>query len=219
MPLESDEVTVTPVADDEWATAWKKHFKPVRVGRIVVKPTWEEFAATPDDIIVEIDPGMAFGTGYHPTTQLCLLIAQEIVKGGEAVLDVGTGSGVLAIAAAKLGARSVVGLDIDTVAVEVAEENVRQAGLSDRVTIGQADSPSAFEGQADIVFANIIAKVLIDMAGALAERVRPGGTVVASGIVIERAGSVRRAFRSVGLDVVRERTDGEWVALVCKRAE
>jgi ribosomal protein L11 methyltransferase len=218
LPLESDEVTVTPVADEEWATAWKKHFKPVRVGGIIVKPTWEECDAGPNDVIVEIDPGMAFGTGYHPTTQLCLLVLQEIVKGGEVVLDVGTGSGLLAIAAARLGAQSVVGLDIDSVAVEVAEENVRHAGLTDRVTIRRADSPLAFEGQADIVLANIIAKVLIDMGAALAEKVRPGGTVVASGIVTERADQVRRAFEAVGLSVVQERTDGEWVALVCERS-
>jgi ribosomal protein L11 methyltransferase len=221
LPLESDEVTVTPVADEEWATAWKQHFKPVRVGRIVVKPTWEPAPSTSSgcpDVIVEIDPGMAFGTGYHPTTQLCLLILQDIVKGGEVVLDVGTGSGLLAIAAAGLGARSVVGLDIDSVAVEVAEENVRQAGLTDRVTIKQADSPLAFEGQADIVFANIIAKVLIDMGAALADKVRPGGKLVASGIVKERADQVKRAFGAVGLSVVQERTDGEWVALVCERS-
>lgn len=218
LPLESDEVTVTPVADEEWATAWKKHFKPVRVGGIIVKPTWEDCDAGPGDVIVEIDPGMAFGTGYHPTTQLCLLVLQEIVKGGEVVLDVGTGSGVLAIAAARLGARSVVGLDIDSVAVEVAEENVLHASLTDRIAIRQADSPLVFEGQADVVLANIIAKVLVDMAEALAEKVRPGGIVVASGIVTERADQVRRAFEAVGLHVVRERTDGEWVALLCERA-
>jgi len=224
LKLQSDDLTVRWIADEQWATAWKKHFKPVRIGRVVVKPTWEPWPRDPStssecsEIVVEIDPGMAFGTGYHPTTQLCLLAAQDIIKGGEAALDVGTGSGVLAIAAAKLGARSVVGLDIDSVAVEVAEANVRQAGLSDRIVIRQADSPSAFDGQADVVFANIIAKVLIDMAGALAEKVKIGGKVVASGIVTERASGVTEAFDSVGLRVVEERTDGDWVALVCERA-
>lgn len=223
LALESEDLTVKWIADEEWATAWKKHFKPVRIGRIVVKPTWEPPPSTSSgcssDVIVEIDPGMAFGTGYHPTTRLCLLIAQEIIRGGEIVLDVGTGSGILAIAAAKLGAQSVVGLDIDSVAVEVAEANVRQAGLSDRITIMQADSPQSFNGQADVVFANIVATVLIDMADALADKVRAGGIVVASGIVTGRANDVMRAFESVGLNIVQERTDGEWVALVCERAE
>lgn len=218
LPLESDEITITPVADEEWATAWKKHFKPVRIGQIVVKPTWEEFDAEPDDVIVDIDPGMAFGTGYHPTTKLCLLVIQDIIKGGETVLDVGTGSGVLAIAAARLGAKSVVGLDIDSVAVEVAQENVRQAGLSDQIKIYQADSPTVFDSKADIVFANIIAKVLVEMAEALASKVKVGGTVIASGIVTQRADQVRDAFKAVGLNIVKEHTDGEWVALVCERA-
>ena len=217
LALESDEVTVTPVAEEEWATAWRKHFKPVRVGRIVVKPTWEEIEARPGDVIVEIDPGIAFGTGYHPTTQLCLLALQDIIKGGEIVLDVGTGSGVLAIAAARLGADSVVGLDADSVAVEVAEENVRHAGLTEKITIRQSDSPAAFEGRADVVLANIIAKTLVDMAEALAEKVRPGGKLVASGIVTERADEVRSAFEAVGLRVDEERADGEWIALVCER--
>lgn len=218
LKLDSDDLTVRWVADEEWATAWKKHFKPVRVGRVVVKPTWEPSPSTRSgDVIVEIDPGMAFGTGYHPTTQLCLLVAQDIINGGEVVLDVGTGSGVLAIAAAKLGARLAVGLDIDSVAVEIAEDNVRRAGLSDRITIRRADSPLVFDGQADVVFANIIARVLMDMAGALAEKVKIGGKVVASGIVAGRADDVRQAFESAGLSVVDRRAKGDWIALVCER--
>lgn len=217
LPIASAELTLTFVEDEEWATAWKKHFKPVRVGRIVVKPTWEVFQPKADDIIVEIDPGMAFGTGYHPTTQLCLLILQDLIKGGEVVLDMGTGSAVLAIAAAKLGAMCVAGLDVDPVAVETAEENVKQADIQDLVTIGCADSPTAFAGQADLVVANIIARVLVDMAEELATKVRPGGKCIASGIVIERKDQVVDAFASVGLDVIEERTDGDWVALICER--
>lgn len=219
LPLESEEITIAWVQDEEWATAWKKHFKPVRVGKVVVKPTWEDFAALEGDIIVEIDPAMAFGTGYHPTTQLCLLALQDRIKGGESVLDVGTGSGILAIAAARLGARSVVGLDFDSVAVEAATANVEQAGLAGSVAIRQADSPRAFEGQADLVVANIIAKVLVDIAGELSEKVRPGGTVIGSGIVTERVDDVRKAFEAEGLRVVEERVDGDWVALIAERVE
>lgn len=217
LPLESDEVTITWVQDEEWATAWKKHFKPVRVGRIIVKPTWEDFAALPEDVIIDIDPGMAFGTGYHPTTQLCLHALQERLKGGETVLDVGTGSGVLAIAAAKLGAERVVGLDMDTVAVEVALENVEQAGLNDTVTIKRADSPLTFEGEADLVVANILAQVLIEMAGHLLQKIKPGGLLISSGIINERCEDVKTAFEALGLVTIEEKHDGDWVALISKR--
>lgn len=217
LPLVSDEITIVWVEDEEWATAWKKHFKPVRVGRIIVKPTWEEFSANPGDIIVEVDPGMAFGTGYHPTTQLCLLALQDYVKGGEIVLDMGTGSGLLAIAAKRLGAEAVTALDVDSVAVEVAEENIRQAGLESSITIGRADSPLAFEGIADLIVANIIPKVLVDMAEELAAKVRPGGICIGSGIVLERKDEVANAFAAVGLKTIEERVDGDWVALICER--
>lgn len=218
LPLESDDVTVKWVEDEEWATAWKKHFKPIKVGRIIVKPTWEPCDAGPGDITIEIDPGMAFGTGYHPTTQLCLLALQERVRGGELVLDVGTGSGILAIAASKLGAGSVVGLDVDSVAVEVAQENVNYAGLADVVSIARADSPLAFDGQADVVIANILAQVLIDMVTEIAQKVTPGGLVISSGIIAERAADVRASFEAHGLDTVEEKRDGDWVLIVSRRA-
>lgn len=219
LPLGSDEVTITWVEDEEWATAWKKHFKPVRIGRVVVKPTWEDFAALPEDVIIDIDPGMAFGTGYHPTTQLCLHALQERVKGGEVVLDVGTGSGVLAIAAVKLGAERVVGLDVDTVAVEVAQENVEQAGLGKTLRIERADSPLAFDGQADVVVANILAQVLIDMAGQLREKVRLGGILISSGIIAERAENVGAAFEAIGLHTIEVKHDGDWIALISERVQ
>lgn len=217
LPLESEDVTVKFVEDEEWATAWKKHFKPIRVGRVIVKPTWEEFDTQPGDVVIDIDPGMAFGTGYHPTTQLCLHALQERLKGGEVVLDVGTGSGVLAIAAAKLGAKRVVGLDVDTVAVEVAQENVAQAGLPETLRIERADSPLAFEGEADLVVANILAQVLIDMSGQLAQKVRPGGLLISSGIIAERSEDVKAAFEAIGLNTVEEKRDGDWVALISER--
>ncbi len=218
LALESEDIAVKWVEDQEWATAWKKHFKPIKVGRVVVKPSWEPFSAGPDEVVIDIDPGMAFGTGYHPTTQLCLQALQERIKGGENVLDMGTGSGVLAIAAARLGASSVVGLDADTVAVEVGQENVTQAGLSDIVRIGRADSPLAFAGQADLIVANILAQVLIDMAGDLAAKLKPGGLLISSGIIAERADDVGAAFEAAGMHTVETKRDGDWVALVSERA-
>lgn len=175
LSLQSDEISIDWIEDQEWETAWKKHFKPVRVGRIIVKPTWEQIDAGPDDLVVEIDPAMAFGTGYHPTTQLCLLALQDYVKPGDIVLDVGTGSGVLAIAAALLGAQRVSAIDIDTIAVDTAIENVAQNGLSDLIDVMRADTPMAYGDEANVVVANIIAKVLIDMASDLAAKVMPEG--------------------------------------------
>lgn len=219
LPLESDEVRITWVQDEEWATAWKKHFKPVHVGRIVIKPTWEDYEAKPDEIIVEIDPGMAFGTGYHQTTQLCLLALQERIEGGETVLDMGTGSGVIAIAAAQLGARRVVGLDIDSVAVEAAHANVVHAELEDTVQVHRADTPLAFDGAADLIAANILASILLDMADALKEKLRLGGILISSGIIAERADDVRDAYEAIGLRTIETKQDGDWIALISQRVE
>jgi len=216
LELRSDEIGIKWVADEDWATAWKQHFHPIRMGRIVIKPSWEDFEPDPGDIVIDIDPGMAFGTGYHPTTKLCILALQNYIKCGETVLDMGTGSAILAMAAAKLGAAKVVGLDIDSVAVEVAKQNVAHAGLGDIIEIDRADSPRAFDGQADIVVANIIAKVIIEMASDLVAKVKPDGILIASGIVRERAPDVCSALESAGFEFVEQRTEAEWVALVLR---
>lgn len=212
----SDGIVVKWVEDDDWATAWRKYFKPIRLGQIVVKPSWEDWQAQPEDVIVEIDPGMAFGTGNHPTTALCLLILQDLIKGGEIVLDVGTGSGILAIAAAKLGASVVVGIDVDPVAVEVARRNIESAGVNVEVML--SDTPLAFPDRADIVVANIVPNVIIEMAEALSEKVRPGGKLVTSGIVVERLDEVRSKLESIGLRTLEWRVDGDWVALISEKS-
>lgn len=218
LELRSKEIGIKWVQEEDWATAWKAHFHPIRMGRIVIKPSWEDFKPEPNDIIIDIDPGMAFGTGSHPTTKLCILALQDYITGGETVLDMGTGSGILAMAAAKLGAGKITGLDIDSVAVDVACENVKNAGLADVIQIGCADNPSAFEGQADIVVANIIAVVIVGMAYDLAKKIKPGGKLIASGIIDDRAPEVRAALESAGLKFVEHRTEAEWVALVMEMA-
>ena len=217
LELGSDEIGIKFVQDEEWATAWKQFFKPMSIGRIVIKPSWEDYIERVDELVVEIDPGMAFGTGNHPTTQLCVLALQDYVKGGETVLDMGTGSGILAITCVKLGAAKVVGLDIDSVAVEAAQENVKRLGIEDVIRIERADTPNAFEGSADIVVANIIANVIIAMADDLSAKVKPGGKLIASGIIQDRADDVKSRLAEAGLRLIEDRRDGEWVALILER--
>ena len=175
--------------------------------------------ARADEIVVEIDPGMAFGTGHHASTRLCLLALQDHIRGGETVLDVGTGSGILAIAAAKLGAARVVGIDIDPVAARIAAENVEMNGLSGAIRILTADSPLVFDGLADIVLANIVPNVILAMAADLCARLRPGGKLITSGIIPERADEVKAALESLGLATIEQRADEDWVALVSERVE
>lgn len=218
LSLRSEELTIKWVEDEKWATAWKKYFKPINIGKVVIKPTWEPYDAREGEIIVEIDPGMAFGTGSHPTTKLCVTLLQEYIKGGERMLDVGTGSAILAITGAKLGASEVIGVENDPVAVDAAVENVKLSGLQDKVKIVEADTPMIYEGEADIVVANIIPPVIIAMAEALCAKVKPGGKLITSGIVEERADDVRTKIESLGLKTVEQRQEGDWVAIVSERA-
>lgn len=219
LPLRANEIKVTWVDDQEWGTAWRKYFKPLRFNKVVIKPSWEEFKPEPEDIVVEIDPGMAFGTGSHATTSLCIYLLQEYIKGGEVVLDMGTGSGILAMTAAMLGAAKVTGYDNDTVAVDAAEENVRKMNLLDKVTIGLENTPMAFIGQADMVVANIIPNVIIPMAESLHAKAKTGGYVITSGIIVERAQEVMSALEKTGLETIEQRQDGEWVAIVSRRID
>ncbi|MGB9620258.1 MAG: 50S ribosomal protein L11 methyltransferase [Armatimonadota bacterium] len=219
LPLRSDEIGVRWVAEEDWTTAYRAFFKPIRVGRIVVRPSWwaEDAPAEPDDLVLEIDPGMAFGTGHHETTRLCLTALQDRIAGGESVLDVGTGSGILAIAAARLGAREVVGIEIDPVAADIAAENARRNGLADVITVLKGDSPLIFDGTADIVLANIVPDVIIGMAPDLFTKLSPGGTLITSGIVAERAQDVVSALEALRLATVEVRREGDWVAFVSEK--
>jgi ribosomal protein L11 methyltransferase len=209
-----------PIDQEDWATSWKANFRPERVGRrLMLKPTWEEFNPQTGDLVLELDPGMAFGTGTHATTRLCLetvdRLAEEGLFAGDevAVLDVGCGSGVLAIAAALYGARRVVAIDIDPVAVSVAQENAllnRVAGTVSVTATPLAEVPGRFE----LVLANILAEDLVRMAGDLTARVAPGGRLVLSGILVEKESLVREGFARTGLEWQRTETRDEWCCIV-----
>lgn len=202
------------IEGDDWRHAWKAFFKPTRVGeRLVVRPTWEPWDAAPDDVILLIDPGQAFGTGTHETTRLVLALLESLVSGGERVLDVGCGSGILAIAALKLGAASARGVDVDPIAARTSLEN---AELNE-VTFDASTTPIAeVDGAHELVLANIRSPILIPMKDALAARLAPGAKLVLSGLLVTEEDEVRAAFDEV-LGFVERRVDGEWLALVYAR--
>ncbi len=214
------ELTTRRVHEADWASAWKAHFPVLRVGRrIVVRPTWRRHRARPDDVVLALDPGMAFGTGLHPTTRLCLgALDERSTDGGVGgrVLDVGCGSGILSIAAAKLGARSVLGVDTDPIAVEATIANARRNRLARTVRARQGSIPTG-EEPFDLVLANLIASLLVTLAGGLRDELRAGGRLLASGIFVDREADVRAAFDDVGFEVIRRTVEGDWVALEAVR--
>ena len=206
------------VHEADWADAWKAYFPVMRVGRrLVIRPTWRDHHAAPDDVVLALDPGMAFGTGLHPTTRLCLAGLEPLADDGRLertrVLDVGCGSGILAIAALKLGAAD----DTDPIAIDATLDNARRNGLDGRLAARAGSLPSG-EGPFDVVLANLVAGVLIPLAPSLRDELRPEGTLLASGILVDRESEVTTAFAGAGL-VVAERTgEGDWVALELRRA-
>ena len=220
------ELQVREVHEEDWASAWKEHFPVMRLGsRIVIKPTWREYDPTPDDVVIALDPGMAFGTGLHPTTRLCLAGLErwddEGIVDGASAFDVGSGSGVLAVGAALLGADPVRAVDTDIIAVEATHENAARNGVSVHATQGSLPIDG---GPFDLAFANLVASLLVELAAPLAEAVRPGdgssgsgGRLLASGIFIDREPEVRRAFAAAGLRVVRREQETEWVVLDLER--
>ena len=215
------EVRTRLVQESDWADAWKVYFPVMRVGRrLVIRPTWRRHRAGPDDVVLALDPGMAFGTGLHPTTRLCLAAVEALadrgVLAGARVLDVGCGSGILAIAALKLGAISVLGLDTDPIAIEATKANARRNALARRLHARQGSLPSG-EPAFDIVLANLIAGVLVPLAAALRDELQPGGSLLASGIFVDREAEVASAFEAVGLEITRRSAEGDWVALEAVR--
>lgn len=229
------------LAEEDWANAWKQYYKVLRVGRrTVIVPSWLEHAPQPDDVVLQLDPGMAFGTGLHPTTQLCLILLERYAQPGLRTLDLGTGSGILAIAAAKLGAGPVLALDNDPIAVAVAAENVARNQAGAAVTAaegslgagatmghwlsgdfgeraaGSAPAPAP-DDQFDLIVANLIAKVLVILADDIAAALRPGGILISSGIIDSRESEVVEAFDRAGLRQIERHQEGEWLALVHTR--
>jgi ribosomal protein L11 methyltransferase len=218
---------VRPCKEEDWANAWKAFYAIQRIGeRTVIKPSWLEYAPREGDIVLDLDPGMAFGTGLHPTTRLCLLALEKHVpamSGPEvkSVLDLGTGSGILAISAAKIGGPSlrILALDTDVVAVEAARENVERNGLSSQIEVAQGSTQEAERAAPyDLIVANILASIIIDLSHSLGGLIAPGGTLISSGIFIDKGEAVIEALERAGLPVTERHQEGDWLCLVSERA-
>ncbi|MFS0727503.1 50S ribosomal protein L11 methyltransferase [Paenibacillus sp. 1P07SE] len=225
-------VMTTKIVDEEdWANAWKQYFKPLRVSeRLTIKPTWEAYEPAEGERIIELDPGMAFGTGTHPTTALCLRTLETVIQGGEEVIDVGTGSGILAIGACRLGASRVLALDLDPVAVSSATENTRLNGLEDVIQVklsdllgvlqaGEQQSEETLQVQVpvDVVVANILAEIIMLFLDDVYAALKPGGTYIASGIYENKEELVAQGLRDAGFEVVERFREDSWIAFVARK--
>lgn len=211
------ELRVTPVDDADWAEAWKQHYTPQRIGRIVVVPSWLDEPIGADEIALRLDPGMAFGTGLHPTTRGCLALLQRMGPMPERVLDVGSGSGILAIAALALGAGSVACLDTDPIAVDATLANAAVNGFASRIAATRGTLPAVADEQVPLVLANLVAAILVQLADRLAAHTAADGTLLASGIIAPRANEVVAALEGAGFAVAERLDDGEWVSLRATR--
>ena len=205
------------VKEQDWSECWKQYYKPFRAGkRLVIKPSWENWEKQPGDLIIELDPGMAFGTGTHETTAMCVELIEKHYRGGK-VLDVGTGSGILAIAAARLGATDVLGVDIDPMAVRMARENVEKNGLSAVIDIREGDLVAGLgDMRCDFAVANILADVIALLAGPLKKHLVPGAQFVCSGILKEREDDVKAVLEKNGYRLFDRLQKGDWVALAAR---
>lgn len=203
------------VTETEWATAWKTYYKPLEIGdRIIVKPAWEQYKPRGNEIIIELDPGLAFGTGNHPTTTMALVLLERHLRPGDMVFDIGTGSGILSIVAAKLGAKEITAVDIDPLALEAAWENCRRNRVTDYVAVVPGDLFEELSGQADIVIANITAPVLLSLVNELPPYLAARGKFIGSGVIESQFDDIRVALMDKGFKLVEIVGEEEWVAFV-----
>lgn len=211
-------VELDKVNEEDWANNWKAYYKTTKIGeKVVVKPTWEDYVAKDGDLVIELDPGMAFGTGTHETTSMCIRALEKHVEKDSEVFDIGCGSGILAIAAAKLGAKKVVAVDLDEVAVIVTKENAEKNEVEGSIDILHGNLTDVVEGKADIVVANIMADIIKILAKDVADFMKDDAVFISSGIILAKVDEVSECLIENGFKILDVTRDGEWAAIVCKK--
>ena len=211
------DVKLSSVKEEDWANNWKQYYKPFKASeRIVIKPSWEEYSKKGDEIVLEMDPGMAFGTGTHETTSLCIQALEKYVKPGAKVIDIGCGSGILAISSVLLGAESAAAIDLDSNAVKITLENAKRNHVEDRINVIHGNLLDNVQGRFDVAVANIIADVIINLTSSIGSYLTPDGLFIASGIILERLQDVTHAAETAGLEIIEKKTKGEWAVVVCR---
>ena len=212
-------ITTAELQDDDWSDTWKQYFHTEKPGdRVVIKPTWEEYEAKEDEVVIELDPGAAFGTGTHATTSMCIKELETLVKPDDVVFDIGTGSGILSIISAKLGARDIQAVDYDDSVLKIVEENLEQNHVENIVSVAQSDLMQNVHGKANLVIANIIADIIIRLFPQLDEHLEPNGTLLTSGIIEDRIDDVINAGQENGFAVVKRKENKGWACITFKRA-
>lgn len=210
-------ISCSEIQDEDWANNWKQYFHTEKIGeRIVIKPIWETYTPGADELVIEIDPGAAFGTGTHPTTAMCIRELETLVQPGMTVFDVGTGSGILSIAAAKLGAAKITAVDYDLTAVKIAQENIAENHLEECIVTRQSDLLQAVEGQADVIIANIIADIVIRLFDTVRASLKPGGALLVSGIIGDRVADVTESALAHGFTIDKVIEEKDWAAMVIR---
>ena len=210
------QISVEGMREEDWAESWKQYYKPVKLGKITIVPAWEDYSAAEGETSIRMDPGMAFGTGTHETTRLVIRLMQNETFEGKKVLDMGTGSGILSISAAKLGAKSCNAYDIDPVAVKVARENAKDSGMTN-ITVGVSDllmGVDLSDGKYDFCLANIVADIILRMLPDIEKYVKRDGKIILSGIISPRAEEIREAVKKYGYKILCEETENDWLAML-----
>lgn len=211
------EVTLAEVYESEWKDIWKKYYKPKKIGKdVVVKPTWEEYEEQEGDIVIELDPGMAFGTGTHETTTMCIQAIEKYMDKKDTLFDIGCGSGILSIAAAKLGAKKVIGVDLDEMAIRVSKENIELNNVSDIIDIRHGNLLEVVDEKADVIVVNIVADIIKMLAGDVKSALKKDGIFISSGIILDKIEFVTDALKEVGFEIIELVTDGEWACMIAR---
>lgn len=211
----NNEIKINIIDDNDWAEAWKKYYKPIKIGeRILIKPSWEKYVLEENDILIELDPGMAFGTGTHETTMMCTEALEKHVKSGDIVYDIGCGSGILSIVAAKLGAEKVVGVDLDELCVKVSNENIKLNNVNKIVEIKEGNLLDVVDGKANIIVSNIIAEIIAGMTKDLRAYLKGDGIFITSGIIVEKIELVEKALLENGFKILDIKRLNGWACII-----